>query len=68
MATSLARAMALLWDTPEHIQAISIQPRKPIQPSTPRRSCRRSTAMFAGVIRFAKGNAKRLGSKAVSQA
>jgi hypothetical protein len=44
---------------PGHLQAISIQPRKP----TPRRS----TATFVGAIGFAKGNAKRLGSEAVSQ-
>src|SRR5262249_50527932 len=62
----LARAMALLWDTQEHTQAISIQPRKPIQPSTPRRSRRTPTATER-VSRLAKRSVKQLGGQSASQ-
>jgi hypothetical protein len=45
--TSLARARALQWGMPGHTPLIPIQPHKPIQLYTPRRSPHRSTAVFA---------------------
>jgi hypothetical protein len=64
MATSLARAMAQPWVWLVHIPLTLIQPRKLTQPIR-RRLRRKSTGTVTG---FAKGNAKRLGSEAVSQA
>src|SRR5262245_24680697 len=63
----LARATVLPWVITGHTPITPMHAQGLTRPWLPRKSSRRPTAMLAGVARFAKRSAKRLGRQAASQ-